>query len=103
MVISASLSKIATVNSKRAKLCLCLFFLGGCHRRRYVIPTLLRLLAYCVEGLRPGLMKSEYTLLRLVWPVTVAAEYQPKVPDMGPYLMPLCTILSLHGNWLVRI
>lgn len=96
---------IATVNGKRAKLCcaFAFFFRGGCHRRRYVIPTLLRLLAYCVEGLGPGLMKSEYTLLRLVWPVTVAAEYQPKVPDMGPYLMPLCAILSLHRNWLVRI
>lgn len=68
-----------------------------------MIPTLLRLLAYCVEGLGPGLMKSEYTLLRLVWPVTVAAEYQPKVPDMGPCLMPLWTILSLQRNWLVHI
>lgn len=48
-------------------------------------------------------MKSEYTLLRLVWPVTVAAEYQPKVPDLGPYLIPLSRILSLHRNWLVLI
>lgn len=48
-------------------------------------------------------MKSEYTLLRLVWPVTVAAEYQPRVSDMVPHLIPLCTTLSLHRNRLVRI
>lgn len=48
-------------------------------------------------------MKSEHTLLRLVWAVTVAAEYEPSVSDMGPHLIPLCTILSLHRNRLVRI
>lgn len=48
-------------------------------------------------------MKSEYTLLRLVWLVTVAAEYQPRVSDTGLHLIPLCTILSLDRNCLVSI
>lgn len=98
--------EIATVNTLNS-VAPSPFFRGGYHRRRYAIPTLLWLPAYCVEGLRPRLMKSEYTLLRLVWPVTLAAEYQPRVSDTGPRLLtPLCTMLAffLHGNWrLVRI
>lgn len=62
--------------------------------------------AYCAEGLRPRGMKSEYALLRLVWPVTVAGEYQPRVPDLiasvsDGSVRRVCVCVCLHVNWLV--